>query len=86
MFTIFVPIKTKRNMKAQEIFYSETTLNGKFQVMTSMELPFKGSRKTSTNCVTTQKNVIYKNLNNYWVTKKTFELIKELPNSERAVF
>lgn len=67
-------------------FYNETSLNGKYQVMTTEELTGKGVRKVSGNAITTQKGNIYKNLNNYWVSKEVLEIIKEDNNTERACF
>ena len=67
-------------------FYNETSLNGKYQVMTTEELKGKGIRKVSGNAITTQKGNIYKNLNNYWVSKEVLETIKENNNTERACF
>lgn len=57
-------------------FYSTSTLNGKVQVMTTEELSGTGVTKTRANAITTQKNTIYKNLNEFWVTEKKFKAIK----------
>lgn len=67
-------------------FYNETSLNGKYQVMTTNELNGKGVRKVSGNAITTQKGNIYRNLNNYWVSKEVLETIKKDNNTERACF
>ena len=67
-------------------FYNETSLNGKFQVMTTEELKGRGIKKVSNNAITTQKGNTYKNLNKYWVSKKVFEVIKENTNTQRACF
>ena len=69
-----------------KIFYSETSLNGKFQVMTSTELTGRGIKKIGSNYITTQKGEIYKNLNNYWVTALILEQLKKNSNTERAWF
>ncbi len=69
-----------------KIFYNETSLNGKFQVMTTVELNGKGIKKVGSNEITEQKNVIYNNLNNYWVSNSALTLIKQNNNAERACF
>ena len=65
-------------------FYNETSLNGKYQVLTTEELSEKGTIKISSNAITMQDGEIFKNLNNYWVTKDVFENIKSYPKSNRA--
>lgn len=69
-----------------QIFYNETSLNGKFQVMTSAELTGKGIKKVGSNYITTQKGEVYKNLNNYWVTASILEQLKKNSNTEMACF
>lgn len=69
-----------------QIFYNETSLNGKFQVMTSKELTGKGIKKVGSNYITTQKGEVYKNLNKYWVTASILEQLKKNSNTERACF
>lgn len=68
------------------VFYNETALNGKFQVMTVLDLKGSSIKKIGGGCITTQKNVIYKGLNNYWVSKESLKTIKENNNTERAFF
>lgn len=68
------------------IFYNETSLNGKHQVMTTEELTGKGIRKIGDNYITEQKGKLYKNLKNYWVSKEVLETIKEDNNTKRACF
>jgi hypothetical protein len=67
-------------------FYSPATLNGKFQVMTTAELTGKGITKTRSNAITTQKNIIYKNLNEFWVTAKKFQELKNNFQTQVACF
>jgi hypothetical protein len=69
-----------------QIFYNETSLNGKFQVMTHTEMTGKGVKKIGSNCITTQKGEVYKNLNNYWVTNSILEQLKKKYNTQRACF
>lgn len=67
-------------------FYNETSLNGKYQVMTTKELNGKGIKKVSCNSITTQKGIIYKNLNNYWVNKEVLEILKNNNETVLACF
>jgi hypothetical protein len=66
------------------IFYSKTELNERFQVMANFEI--EGLKKYGSNCILTHKNVIYKNLNNYWVSEDVLNKIKTLYNPERTCF
>ena len=67
-------------------FYNETSLNGKYQVMSTENLGGKGIRKIGDNYITEQKGKLYKNLKNYWVSKSALEAIKEYANTERVCF
>lgn len=69
-----------------KIFYNETELNGRFQVMANIELTRTGIKKYGSNHILTHNTEIFKNLNNYWVSKEAFENIKQNPNAERTSF
>lgn len=69
-----------------QIFYSETELNGKFQVMANFEIKLQGVKKYGSNYIITHKNQIYKSLNSYWVSKSLLKTIMEQFNPERACF
>ena len=66
--------------------YNETTLNGKYQVMSTEELTGRGIKKVGVNCITENKGNVYKNLNEYWVTKSALDTIKKNFSIERACF
>jgi hypothetical protein len=86
---MYICISNKANNIKTNImttFYNETSLNGKFQIMTTEELNGKGIKKVCSNSITTHKGDIYKNLNKYWVSKDVFNTIKEDNNAERAYF
>lgn len=68
------------------VFYNEIGLNGRYQVMTKLDLKGSSIKKIGSDCITTQKNVIYKGLNNYWVSKEALKTIRENNNTERAFF
>jgi hypothetical protein len=68
------------------IFYNETELNGKFQVMSNFELAIAGIKKYGSNNIILHKNEIYKGLNNYWVSKSMLKSIKDQFNPERTCF
>lgn len=57
------------------IFYDKTSLNGRYQVMTTKELTGNGIKLYGTGCILEHKGVIYKNLNRYWVTAKGLDSI-----------
>lgn len=71
------------------IFYNETSSNGKYQVMTQLNL-IEGEYYHKTTVqpfgIHSHKNQIYKNLHNYWVTKNQLNLIKEKYTTERTSF
>ena len=69
-----------------QIFYNETELNGKFQVMANIELTGAGVKKYGSGHILTHKTEIFKNLNNYWVSKEALEIIKQNNNAERTCF
>ena len=72
-----------------KLFHNETAMNGKFQVMTALDLnksEFYQKTTIDASGVHTHQNKIYKNLHNYWVNKKQIELIKEKYNSIRTSF
>jgi len=71
---------------ATTIFYSETSLNGKYQVMTNGNLTGRGVKKVASNCITTQKGAIYSGLNRFWVSAQVLEDLKKNNNTERACF
>ena len=73
-------------MTTSIFFYNPATLNGKFQVMTNENLTGRGVTKTRSNSITTQKNIIYKNLNEFWVTAKKFQELKNKFQIEVAYF
>jgi hypothetical protein len=68
------------------VFFNETSLNGKFQVMTTAELSGVGIQKYGSNNILTHKNEIYKGLNNYWVTESALSEIKKDNLTERTFF
>jgi hypothetical protein len=67
-------------------FYNETSLNGKYQVRTTETLTGKGIRQITGFNITEHKGQLFKGLNEYWVTKKVLETIKENNNVERVCF
>ena len=68
------------------IFFSETALNAKYQIKTDIEISGGGVTHISSNSIHTHKNKIFKNLNNYWVTKSVLEALKKDINSESTSF
>lgn len=69
------------------IFFNETELNGKFQVMANIELTAIGVKKYSVaNNILAHKGEVFKGLINYWVTKKALINIKSQYNAERTCF
>jgi len=67
-------------------FYSPDSLNGRYQVMTTEDLSGRGVTKISSNAITMQKNTLYKNLNNFWVTAKKLEEFKSKFQAQVAYF
>lgn len=67
-------------------FHSNTSLNGKYQVMSTQNISMPGVIKISSNKITTQKGILYKSLNNYWVTGEALLVIKETYDSKSAYF
>lgn len=70
----------------QIIFFSETALNGKYQMVANFELPVEGIKKYGSTFIHIHKGEIHKNLNNYWVDKNTLESMKKQFNMERTSF
>lgn len=68
------------------IFYNETSLNRKYQVKTNINLDHLDLLKVGEGSIHTHKGLIYKNLNNYWVSKNTLDKIKETHKPERTSF
>ena len=69
-----------------QIFFNETTLNGKFEVRTSLNLNEKGIKKYSSFSIFEHKGEIVKGVNAYWVSKSALENIKTNYKTERASF
>lgn len=68
------------------IFYNETELNGKFQVMTTEKLEGKGIKNFGgSNPVEYKGEVFFGNIN-YWVTKQALDNLKANLNLIRTCF
>ena len=68
------------------VFYNETSLNRKYQIKTNMNLDHLDLLKIGEGYIHSHKGSIYKNLNNYWASKKTLNEIIEAYKSERTFF
>lgn len=69
-----------------KVFFNETSLNGKFEVMSNVELQMPGIIKVGSNSILTHKGEIYKNLLHYWVTKDALDEIKQTLSPVRTSF
>lgn len=79
-------MKFEPEKEKEVIFYNETTLGGKIQIMTTKEISGEGILKTGKNYIHAHKGVIHKRLFNYWLDKKAFEKLKKENVLERTVF
>ena len=68
------------------VFYSETELNGKFQVMTSVKLEGKGIKNYGGSAPVQYKGEVFFGNTNYWVTKEALENLKNNLNLLRTCF
>jgi len=75
-----------RNQQSEPIFYNETSLNGKYQVMTVQSLNGGGIKKIGSDYIHLHNNKMYKNLNKYWISKIQLEKIRNSDNSIRTSF
>lgn len=69
-----------------KIFYNETTLNNKIQVMTTLELNGKGIKNYGGSNIVEFNSQIFKGNYNYWVTLSAFEKIKSTYKLTRVCF
>jgi hypothetical protein len=69
-----------------QIFFNETTLNNKIQVMTTLKLEGKGIKNCGGEYIVEFNNKIFKGNVNYWVTKKAFEILKSNNKLTRTCF
>lgn len=67
-----------------ELFINKTSLNGRFQIFSMVEIP--GLKNYGPNNILEYKNEIYKNLNNYWVDKNQLETIRNNYQTETCYF
>jgi len=68
------------------VFYSETELNGKFQVMTSEKLEGKGIKNYGGSNPVEYKGEVFFGNTNYWVTKEALENLKNNLNLLKTCF
>lgn len=66
------------------MFYNETTSNGKYQVMSDLNLD--KLKKYASDGIHTHAGKIYKNLYTYWVTKEQLNKLKDTYNMVRTSF
>ena len=68
------------------IFFNETTLNDKIQVMTTLKLEGKGIKNYGGSYIVEFHNELFKDNFDYWVTKSAFEKLKLKYNLTRTCF
>lgn len=71
------------------VFYSETSSNGKYQVMTELNLiesEYYHKTTVEPRGIHSHKNELFKNLHNYWVDKSQLAAIKEKYTTEKTSF
>jgi hypothetical protein len=69
-----------------QIFFNETTLNNKIQVMTTLKLEGKGIRNFGGQYIVEFDNKIFKGNVNYWMTQKAFKNLSSQFNVTRVCF
>lgn len=70
------------------IFFNETSMNGKYQVMTSLLLEGEGIRRVTVEPLGVHEhhNKFYNKMHNYWVSKEQLENIKQKEGATRTSF
>jgi len=69
-----------------QIFYNETELSGKFQVMTTLKLEGKGIKNYGGSHIVEFNGELFKENFNYWVTPSALANLKANYNLKRACF
>lgn len=72
-----IRVAVERTQPQHDIFYSETTLNGKTQVKTKMHIDLDGVLKVSSNAILTHVGSVHNNLNNYWCSAEAIKRITD---------
>jgi outer membrane phospholipase A len=64
-----------------QTFYSQTSLNGKYEIKSYIEIPEAGKNYSGSNIVEYKGNAYFNLPYHYWVSKKTLDLIVEKYNA-----
>lgn len=69
-----------------QIFFNETELNGKYQVLTTLNLEGKGIKNYGGSAIVEYNGEIHKENKTYWVSKSALENIKNNYKTQRTCF